>query len=130
MAVAINFVVCEGVRADPTNPVRVNVYGVSARIWPRQRPAYPYYLPRLTTYLLFTEPGAQEVFTIQVVRADTGDVVAQNTTSPYTFPGGPDQIVGLTIHTLQCPFPVPGLYWVECWGGGRRIARQRLYAMA
>jgi hypothetical protein len=129
MAVAINFVVCEGVRADPTNFHRVNVYGVSGRVRPRGRPAFPYYMPRLTAYLLFTEPDTQEVFTIQVVRADTGAVVARNTTNSYSFPGGRDQIVGLTIHTRRCPFPLPGLYWVECWGGGQRIARQRLYVV-
>lgn len=129
MAVAINFVVCEGVRADPTNFLRVNLYGMYARVRPRSRPAFPYHMPRLTAYLLFTEPDAQEVFTIQIVRADTGAVVSRNTTKPYFFPGGPDQVIGLAIHTLRCPFPVPGLYWVECWGGGQRIARQRLYVL-
>jgi hypothetical protein len=128
MAVAINFVVCEDVRADPTNLHRVNLYGISGFVRPRGRPAYPYYMPRLTTFLLFTEPEATETIFVQVVRADTGAVVARNQPRTGTIGGGPDQILGLLFNIRDCPFPVSGLYWVECWANGKRIARQRFYA--
>jgi hypothetical protein len=128
MAVAVNFVVCDGVRQDPANPVRVDVIGMFAKLRSTANPPYPLIRPQFTIYLLLAEPDLDMTFTLQVVRADTGTLISRLPNQKGHFPGGPDQLVGMVFNYRRCRFPGPGLYWVECWSDGVRLARQRLYA--
>ena len=129
MAVAVYFICCDSVRADPANPVRVNILGLLSQFRSQTSPPFPHVRPVLTVYLVLSEPDPRMDLTVQVVRADTGAVVCRMPSKPVRIGGGRDQRVGIRLNILDCPFPVAGLYWVECWSAGVRLARQRLYAV-
>src|SRR5262245_48770454 len=130
MPVAVYCVVCDDARPDPVNPIRVDLIGLLAQVRSYASPPFPILRPQFSVFLMLAEPDPIMSLTVQVVRSDTGDVIRRTRTYTCSFPGGPSQLSGVTFKIQNVRFPVAGLYWVECWSAGTRLARQRLYATA
>ena len=130
MAVAVQFIVCDYVREDPTNQIRVDAIGLLAQMRSYASPPFPLLRPQFCVFLLIAEPDPIMSFNVQIVRTETGDVVQRTRTLTGSFPGGRDQLAGVSFKIHDTWFPAPGVYLVECWSGGTRLARQRLYLIA
>jgi hypothetical protein len=72
MPVAVYFICCDAIHPSPSNSIRVNLIGLLGQIRSGAVPPYPHTRQFLSKYLLLAEPDAAMMFTIQIVRADTG----------------------------------------------------------
>ena len=121
-----HMLLCDDVQHDPSGPRKVNVFGLTNTIRSHASPPFPFYQPQLTIYLALTGGRGTGDVVIAGVQGDSDSLVFA--TPPYTisFGSNPLAVRGMIIRVQNCPFPDPGLYWIEFRYNGRTLARQPL----
>ena len=121
-----HMLLCDDGQHDPSGPRKVNVFGLTNTIRSHANPPFPFYQPQLTIYLALTGGRGTGDVVIAGVQGDSDSLVFA--TPPYTisFGSNPLAVRGMIIRVQNCPFPDPGLYWIEFRYNGRTLARQPL----
>jgi hypothetical protein len=119
-----HMLICDDVRSRPDNVRKVDVYGLLSTVRPGQQ-AFPV---QLTFCVYVAMTGGRGTGTVQVVVADaeTGEANFTGAAHPITFDPDPLKVLGAIFRIRRCPFPHPGLYWVEFRYNGETLARQPL----
>jgi hypothetical protein len=119
-------ILCDDVRADPTNLLRVDVLRLITHIRSTASPAFPVVRPLFCVLLILTGCRGAGELSLRIVQSDTGRVLFRNLPRRIQFSGAPEEAVGITFRLRNCSFPAAGLYWVECIFSGTFLARQAL----
>jgi hypothetical protein len=121
---------CDDVRADPANFLRVDVLGLITHIRSTASPAFPVVRPLFCVLVILMGCRGVGEVSLRIVQAGTGRVVFRNQPRRVRFSGAPEDAVGITFRIRNCWFPAAGLYWVECVFSGAVLARQCLSVRA
>ena len=119
-------IVCDDVRPDPSNPLRVNAFGLIINIRPSAVPPFPVIRPHLCVLVLMTRCQGVGDLSIRIVHNATGQSAFFNSPRRIRFVGSPRDAVGVTFRVRNCAFPEAGVYWVEVIYDGTVIARRPL----
>jgi hypothetical protein len=74
--------------------------------------SFPYRHPTLCIYLELSGHDTTYVVFVRSIRADTDEVAFQSPPHSLSFPG-PLVVKPVLIRIHDCPFPEPGLYWIQ-----------------
>lgn len=130
MAVVVYCIACDSIRPHRANPVRLTLSGVMGHIRSRVIPPFPARCPEFSLFVLIAEVHTEIDFMYRIVSDGTGAIIFQGARRRHAVGGGPNQLLGLRFRVVDCTFPAPGLYWVECWNHRVCLHRQRLYAVS
>jgi len=117
---------CDEVRHDPDNPLKIDVFGLVSTIRALSDPPFPLRLPQLCTYLQLTGGRGTGQGQIATIHADTDQVAFTSVASALTFGSDPLAVLGVVFRMRDCPFPEPGLYWVQFRYNEKVLAQQAL----
>ena len=114
-------IVCQRVTPDPGRPDRVDLLGVSDTLRSKTDPPFPTRYPAFCVFLEVTSCRGAVIGQIQVVEADSGAQMAQTADHQLPLPNDPLETRLFSFRILDCPFPNPGLYWVQFWCDGSLV---------
>jgi hypothetical protein len=119
-------IVCDDVRADPNNLLRLDVLGLMTHVRSTRKPPFPVVRPRFCVLVLLTDCQGPQELALRFVESDTGRIIFRNQPRRIQFVSGPCEAVGIKFYINNCAFPAEGLYWVELLVEGAVVARQAL----
>lgn len=108
-------VVCEDVVADPSNSQRHSLVNLISSINSIATPKYPTTCPEFCVYVQLTECRGSGAVTLRVLQADSERVVFCSESRAIRFVGSPLEVMAVAYRIRNCPFPGPGLCWVQLW---------------
>ncbi len=117
-------ILCDDVQQTPTG--KHNVMGFCTSIRSEAEPPYPHRHPLLCVYVLMTNGRGTGSSRFVIRDATSEEEIARTPSRPLNFPRDPLQIHGVAHRILDCPFPEPGLYYVEFEVDGVVIASEPL----
>jgi hypothetical protein len=123
-------ILCDDIRTDPNNNLRLDVLGLITHIRSTATPSYPFIRPLFCVLVVLTSCQGTGELSIRIVQEGTGRVVFRNQPRRMKFVGALQDAVGINFRVRNCSFPDAGLYWVECVFSGVVIGRQRLWLTA
>lgn len=104
---------CDRVLPDPSNPGKLNVFGVVSTIVVNADAVFPVHHPELTVFVLLAGGRGEGEGRIVVVQADTDAPAFSSIAHALSFGADPLALHGRSFRILDCFFPAAGLYWVE-----------------
>lgn len=104
---------CNDVREDPGNLLRLDILGLMTHIRSKRVPSFPVAPPRICVLVLMTDCQGPAEITLRIVQSETGRIIFRNQPRPMQFVSIPREAVGIKFHIKNCTFPAEGLYWVE-----------------
>jgi hypothetical protein len=119
-----HMILCDDAQKAPSG--KESVMGICAFIRSEGDPPYPHRHPLLCVYLLMTNGRGTGSVRILVRHATTERVVAGTPPRQLGFPSDPLHVHSLVLRILNCPFPEPGLYYVDFHVDGVAIASEPL----
>ena len=119
-------IVCEDVQTDPDNPRRLTLVGLISGIRSLEQPPFPLLYREICVFLQLTECRGPADGRIEILHADSGQVVFRTRTRTIPFGNDPLEVVGATFRIRNCLFQEPGLYQVQFWYNEEMIAQQPL----
>ncbi len=117
---------CDEVAHDPDNPLKVNVFGLVSTLHATSDPPFPLRHTQLCVYLQVTGGRGTGQGEVVAIHADSDQVAFRSPATALTFGGDPLAVLGLVFRLRDCPFPEPGLYWVQFRYNGTLLAQQPL----
>jgi hypothetical protein len=120
-----HMILCEDVRADRTNPMRINLYGLIHTIRP-QPLAYPF---RVSFCVFLWLTGGRGIGRGQIRFESDSSGLWVYIGHEHSFRSDPDplQVSSVVFRVSGCSLPQRGLYWVQFWYNGRMLEAQPLY---
>ena len=115
---------CDDVQTDPSNVLRLNVFGLVTNIRATGDPPFPVKRPIFCALLILTSCQGVGELSLRIVEDSTGRVVFRNPPRRVRFAGPAEDAVGVVFRILNCRFDAPGLYWVELLYSGMVLASQ------
>jgi len=119
-------ILCDDWKLDPENNLRVTISGLISHIHALDDPPYPLLYRELCVFLVLAEGRGQGEGQIVCVFEDTGERVFETARRPIAFGPDPLEVVGVPFRIRACTIPVPGLYSVQFWYDGVKIAERPL----
>src|SRR5262245_36158013 len=101
---------CEDVLPGPRDTGNVHLMNVFSAIRPRS--GFPYRFPHLCLFLQLTDGEGHVEGQVLVRQASSDRVVFDSQTQMIEFRDRL-QMKWVVFHINDCPFPEPGLYWIE-----------------
>ena len=122
----LHLIPCDDIRTNASNLLRVDVLGVLVNIRATGSPPFPLLRPQFCVLLLLTNAAGNGDLSLRITEVLTGMVVFRTRQRPVRFRGSPEDCLSFRFNIVNCSFPRPGLYWIECLFSGVVIGRQRL----
>ncbi len=119
-------IACEDVQVDPNNPRRVTLVGLLSAIHSLESPPFPVLIRELCVFLQLTECRGSADGRIEILHADSGQVLFRTRTRTIPFGSDPLELYAASFRIRNCPFPEAGLYWIQFWYNEEMIAQQPL----
>jgi hypothetical protein len=119
-------IACEEIIADPANPARISLVALINTIHSYLEPPFPFQFPELCVFVQLTECRGPADCHVEIVQADSGDVLFRTQTRRVDFPTDPLDVVGLSFRIRHLSFPEPGLYWIQFWYNESSIAQEAI----
>ena len=116
-----SMILCEDVVPGPEGTGNVHLMNVFSAIRPRL--GFPYRLPELCVFLQLSDAIGQAPGRIVGCQADTDRLVFASPEHLIRFHNRL-QVKWALFRLKDCPFPTPGLYWIEFHCNGRWVADQ------
>jgi hypothetical protein len=117
---------CDDWKRDPTNKRRVTIIGLISNIHSLDQPPYPLMYRELCVFLALTEGSGAGVGKIVGTLEATGQTIFQTSQRPIAFGNDPLEIVAVSFRIRDIRFPVAGLYSVQFWYDGVKVAERPL----
>jgi hypothetical protein len=119
---------CDDVLEDQTTG-KTHILGIFNAVRTPGTVAFPYRLGRVCVFAQFSGGGGQVPVRVDVVNGKTDEVVFRSRRMLIDFSGKQSEVsVCLRIRSMK--FPVPGVYVVEMYCGGRFIDDRLLRLLA
>jgi hypothetical protein len=123
----LHLILCDRVETDPNNYHRCNIFGLITSIRSTVAPPFPVVHSRLLALVVWTGgQGAGELM-LRIIEHSSANTVFRTRPRQVQFVGDAGAVGGVVFQIQNCPFPGPGLYWVEILFAGLVIGRQRLF---
>lgn len=120
-------IACDEILFDPLQPRKVTLVNVMSAIRSLGDPAYPLRHREICIFVQLTDCRAKGAdIRVDLVQADTGQVIFQTRTRSVAFGADPLEIYGITFQLRGCVFPLPGLYWIQFVCNDEMIAQHPL----
>jgi hypothetical protein len=121
-------IACEDIQTDPGSPRQVTLVNLVSAIRSVEQPPFPLRYRELCVFVQLTECRGSGEVAIRIVHADSGRVAYPGPDHPWraALPNDPLEVVGLRFRIRNIEFPEPGLYWIEFWYNGEKLAEQPL----
>ena|SRR5262245_45927015 len=116
-------ILCEDVLPGAGGTGNVHLMNVFSEIRPQGEPPFPYRFPELCVFLQLTDAEGQASGRVVGRRADSGHIVFSSKDHLIHFQDRL-QVKWVLFRVKDCPFPAPGLYWIESYCDGRWLADQ------
>jgi hypothetical protein len=124
LPVAKSIILCDDVVPDPGTD-KVHLIGVFDAIHPRSDQPFPHRHPAFAVFLQLTDGEGQALGQVRARRADSDQTVFSSPEHPIQYRDRL-QLKSVCFRLRNCPFPVPGLYWIQFLYDGQLVAEQRL----
>ena len=119
-------ILCENVERNPDHPRQVTLANLVSTIQLGLGYSFPVRHPEFCVFIQMTECRGKGRCHIEIVHADTEEVVFRGRDRPISFGHDPLELVGLSFRIRNCLFSSPGLYWVQFWYNENMIAQQSI----
>ena len=119
-------ILCENVLRDAHEPSRYTLVGLLATLRPPSTSSFPLRAGDFCAYLQVTGCRGPASGRIEVVVADSEEVVYRGAEQQLAFSADPLSVFHLTLRIRQCVFPRAGLYWVRFRYNEEVLAQQPL----
>jgi hypothetical protein len=104
----------------------VSLINLVSTIRSLEDPPFPLHQRELCAYVLLTSCRGPIEGRIEIVHADSGNLVIQGQSRQLPLPNEPLELAGLSFRLRNLPFPEPGLYEARFVCDGVVIAEQPL----
>ena len=94
-------ILCDGVRADPANFHRVEVFGLITHFRSRAVPPFPLVRPAFCVLVILIDCQGAGELSLRIVQSETGKVVFRNAPRRVRFSGPTQDAVGLGVANLS-----------------------------
>jgi hypothetical protein len=121
-----HLIACDDILHAPDNPRRVTLVNIISAIHSVNQPPFPIRHPEFCVFVQLVECRGTGDVRIEIVQADPGRVVFRTLTRRVDFGKDPLEVLGLSFRIRNCPFPEPGLYWIQFWYNDHMIAQEPL----
>ncbi len=108
-------IACEDIRRDPENPNKITLVNLINKIRPMEHEDYPLVAARFCVFVQLTECRGQGEVHLQMVHADSEEVMFRTRNRSLQFANQPLNLYGISFRILEAVFPMPGLYYLELW---------------
>jgi hypothetical protein len=115
-------ILCEDVRLDPVGSGNVTLVRLINAI--RSLKGFPVRQPQFCVYVNLSDCRGIGNIRIEIIQADTGEVVFRTRTRKVSFGNDPLEVIGVAFRIRNCEFPAAGLYWVQFWYNGHLTGQQ------
>jgi hypothetical protein len=117
-------VLCDEVLHDPQSD-KAHLMGVFNAIRPQNNPAFPHRHPEFSVFLQLTDADGEALGQIVAREASSGQAIFASRPHRIEFL---DRLQVKWVHfrLRDCPFPKPGLYWVQFACNGQILSDQPL----
>jgi hypothetical protein len=124
--VAKSMILCEDVLPGPPGTANVHLMNVFSAIRPRSTPPYPFRLAQLCVFLQLTDAEGEAPGQIVARRAESDHVLFASQKNHIRFE---DRLQSkwVLFRITDCPFPGPGLYFIEFHCADRWVADQPVF---
>jgi len=95
--------------------------GVFNAVRPRAEPAFPHRHPEFSVFLQLTDAEGDATGRITARKADSDRLVFASQAQPIQFVDRL-QVKWVRFRLRDCPFPEPGLYWIQFYCAGELLA--------
>jgi hypothetical protein len=119
-----SMILCDDLLLDEQSD-KIHLMGVFNTIHPEGDPAFPYRLRKLSVFLQLTDAEGEYEAKIVICKGDTDRVISASPVHMIDFLDRL-QLKWAHFRLLNCPFPHPGLYWVQFHCEGQVLSEQRL----
>ncbi len=119
-------ILCEDWETRPENPRRVSIHGLISSIRSLDQLSYPLLYEEICVFLLLTEGRGIGSAQIICVFEETGEKVFETPMRRVEFGPDPLEVVALPFRIRDCPFPRPGMYSIQFWYNGVKLAESPL----
>jgi len=119
-------VVCDDIHLDAANDNKATLVGVVTYLRSLEDPPFPYVHPELCVFLQLSGGRGRGDGRIVVVHADDGAIAFTTPERRLVFGSNPLDLVGVRYRIRNCPFPGPGLYWLQFHFDGEVLAEYPL----
>jgi hypothetical protein len=126
MPVVRYMILCEDWAIDPSNPRRLNIYGLISNIRSLDEPPYPLLYPELCVFLALTEARGVGSGQIICVFEETGQRIFGTPFRHINFGNDPLEVIGLPFRIRDCRFPYAGMYSIQFWYNGIKVDERPL----
>ena len=117
-------IICEEVLLEPTDRRKVTIVDLISKIRSLEQPPFPLRYPELCIFVQMADCRGKGQFRVEIMQADTGQVVFRTRTRSASFGNDPLKVVGIPFRIRNCEFPAAGLYWVQFWYNAEVIGQQ------
>ncbi len=121
-----DFVLCEDMIIDPANPTKITLVNLIYAIQSTEEPPYPVSREQLCVYAALTGGHGSGRIEIEVISAETLDVLRYAEIATLDFGNDPLRLYGVPVRLRNCIFPEPGWYSVHLLFEGTSIAEKQL----
>ena len=108
-----SLIACEDVLVDPASPGTVSLLNLISVIASRSEPPFPFRQPEFCVFMQLAECRGHVSLRIRIVHAESGQFVFESRPRLLKFGSKPLEVYGLAFRIRHCPFPQPGIYFVE-----------------
>jgi len=121
-----HMILCDDVRQDPANPLRINILGLMSTIAAPEGGAFPLRHPEFSVYIQTTSGRGHGTWQVLIEDADSEELIFEGDSHPFSFGTNPLELMALRFRIRNCLFPHAGLYWVHLRWEGKTLANQPL----
>lgn len=119
-------ILCDDWGVAPDKPRRVNIFGLLSNIRSLDQPPYPLLYRELCVFLALTEGRGDGNCQIRCVFEETGQTVFETPNRALSFGDDPLEVIGVPFRIRDCHIPQAGLYLVQFWYNGEKVAERPL----
>lgn len=112
---------CDNALDDPLQPNKPMIVGLISNIHAHR---YPFRLDQLCVFLVLTEGLGTGEGLIRAVDAEDEERVFESLPHGIHFPADRLDVCGVRFRIARCPFPRPGLYYIQFLFDGQLMAQQ------
>jgi hypothetical protein len=127
MPVVKSIILCDNVLQDPHSE-KVHLVGVFNAIRPQADPPFPHRQQEFSVFLQLTDADGEAVGQVVARKANSGRIVFTSPSHRLEFLDRL-QVKWVRFRIRDCPFPEPGLYWIQFYCDQQLLAEQRLFLL-
>ena len=121
-----HMILADNVSTDSRTPPKIGVHGLIQIVHLTEPIRYPATIPTLCVLLYLAGGRGQGIGQIIAVDSESDQPLFGSLPHEITYPPDPLEAIAIAFRLRKCRIPRQGLYWIQFWHNGRRLAEQSL----